>query len=123
MALLQDRGGGERVCLLLSPWELSLGSWAERPLGLRQPRHKFLAYGDREGRKGGKVRAAEYSALQLGSAAPLCRAGCRVIRAALARGSGGLGGPGSTRCPTWDKCLPSSKWRHDGLKTLHPHPS
>lgn len=73
MSLLQDRGGGERVCLLLSPWELSIGSWAERPLGLRQPRHKFLAYRDREGRKGGEVRAAEYSALQLGSAAPLCR--------------------------------------------------
>ena len=56
------------------------GSWAERPLGLRQPRHKFPAYGGREGRKGGKVRATEYSALEMGSAALLCRAGCRVIR-------------------------------------------
>ena len=115
-----EKGG---VCPFLHG-DCPVGSQPETP-GAEAASSGIPSLRGQKARKGDEVMATDYSALKVDGAAPLYRAGYRVVRGSPGLGSGGWGsipGPGSTRRATWDKRLPSSTRRHDGLQNPHPHP-
>lgn len=115
-----EKGG---VCPFLHG-DCPVGSQPETP-GAEAASSGIPSLRGQKARKRDEVMATDYSALKVDGAAPLYRAGYRVVRGSPGLGSGGWGsipGPGSTRRATWDKRLPSSTRRHDGLQNPHPHP-